>query len=261
MIRATLALLAVVALVSSAFADNHENSWRGVDLDKNFGMQFEVCSLQAGKSVADVAKLNARVKQAWSKMNINLSVIRLTPMYSHGMPGQSNVDYINLVMGDINEFGAAWDAWMVSDEATKLMADTAKVADCSFKFGQGINKMLNAAELDSTDNRLMTMNWCAPREGVYSRHLRAKHASWLVDNGDDLDIAAWNIFMPRLGAGSRHGKFMHLVSYTSASKLMANQDWLANGGGGAAMRDYENSYATCEGESAWVAEYIVKSAG
>jgi len=261
MIRTALTLLAVFALVPCAFADNHENSWRGVDLDKNFGMQFEVCSLQAGKSIADVAKLDARLKQAWSKMNINLSMIRLTPMFSHGMPGQSNVDYIDLVMGDINGFGAAWDAWMVSDEAAKLMADAAKLGDCRFKFGQGVNIMLNAAELDSTDNRLMTMNWCGPKEGVSYEQLKAKHGSWLADNGDDLDLAAWNIFAPRLGAGSRQGKFMHLVSYTSASKLMANQDWLANGGGAAAMRDYENSYASCEGESAWIAEYIIKPAG
>ena len=29
--------------------DDHDNSWRGVDLDRWFGVQFEVCKLRPGR--------------------------------------------------------------------------------------------------------------------------------------------------------------------------------------------------------------------
>jgi hypothetical protein len=44
------------------------------------------------------------------------------------------------------------------------------------------------------------------------------------------------------------------------AKLMANENWIANGGGAAAVSDYLSSYASCDGEDTWVAEYIIKSA-
>ena len=146
-------------------------------------------------------------------------------------------------------------------EGPKLLDDLSKVADCRFKFGQGINKMIDTAALDSTDNRIMTMNWCAPKDGVSYEQLRAKHDSWLAASGDSFTAAAWNIIDPRQGAGTRQGKFMHMVSFTSASALMANENWIANGGGWKGIQDYLTSYADCEGESAWTAEYLVKASG
>ena len=84
--------------------------------------------------------------------------------------------------------------------------------------------MIDTVALDSTDNRIMTMNWCAPKDGVSYEQLRAKHDSWLEASGDSFTAAAWNIIDPRQGAGTRQGKFMHMVSFTSASALMANEN-------------------------------------
>jgi hypothetical protein len=252
-------LLILMASAVSSLAEDQGEVWRGVDLADNFGIQFEVCELRADKTVADVARLDSRLKAAWSKMGIDLSFLRLTPMYSHSMPGQPNVDYINVLMGGIDRFGAGWDAWMASSEGPKLMADAAKIADCRFKYGRGINKMADTKALDSTDNRIMTMNWCAPYKNVSYAQIKAKHDSWLAENNDSFTAAAWNIVSPRQGAGMRQGHFMHLVSFTSASALMQNENWIANGGGWRGIQDYETSYAQCEGESAWVAQYLVKS--
>jgi hypothetical protein len=256
-----LVLCALGFSTQGALADDGTNTWRGMNLDKNFGLQFEVCALKEGKSLADVVKMDPRLKKAWANMDINLSLLRLTPMFSHGLPGQPSADYIDLVMGDIDEFGSAWDKFMASAEGQEILADSGEFGDCRFKFARGTNKMMNAEELDSTDNRIMTMNWCAPKEGVSYEQLKAKHASWLSDNGDDQEVAAWNIVVPAQGAGERQGKFMHLVSYTSMAKLMANENWIANGGGSAAVNDYLSSYASCDGEDTWAAEYIIKASG
>ena len=255
-----IALLAL-GMFNQASADDHAQTWRGVNMAENFGVQFEVCALKPGKTLADVERLDARLKSIWAKLDIELSLLRLTPMYSATMPSQPTPEYMNLVMGNISALGAGWDAWLASTEGPKLLNDISKVADCRFKFGRGINKMIDTAALDSTDNRIMTMNWCAPKDGVSYEQLRAKHDSWLAASGDSFTAAAWNIVDPRQGAGTRQGKFMHLVSYTSASALMANENWIANGGGWKGMPDYLTSYADCEGESAWAAEYLVKASG
>jgi hypothetical protein len=39
--------------------------------------------------------MDPRLKKAWANMGIDLSLLRLTPMFSHGLPGQSSVDYID----------------------------------------------------------------------------------------------------------------------------------------------------------------------
>ena len=255
------ALLLIGLSANLAAADDNEKVWRGVNLADNFGVQFEVCELNKGKTIADVARLNARVKAAWSKLGIELSFLRLTPMFTHSMPGDAKVDYIDLVMGGIDKFGPAWDAWMASSEGPKIMADQAKVADCRLKYGRGINKMVDITALDSTDNRVMTMNWCAPKAGVSYSQIKAKHDSWLAESGDSFTAAAWNIVDPRQGAGARQGHFMHMVSFTSVSALMENENWIANGGGWVGIQDYLTSYAECEGESAWVADYVIKAGG
>lgn len=52
---------------------------------------------------------------------------------------------------------------------------------------------------------------------------------------------------------------MHMVSYENTAQLMANEEWIANGGGAAALRNYYDAYANCEGESVWSAEYIYRN--
>jgi len=42
---------------------------------------------------------------------------------------------------------------------------------------------------------------------------------------------------------------------------MANEEWIANEGGGAALGDYYSAYANCNGESIWNATYVHKHDG
>ncbi|MFZ8973679.1 MAG: hypothetical protein ACO2ZD_06250 [Pseudomonadales bacterium] len=51
---------------------------------------------------------------------------------------------------------------------------------------------------------------------------------------------------------------MPMVSYANAQQLMANENWIANGGG-RALSDYYSAYANCDGESVWQASYLYKN--
>ena len=99
--------IVLIAFSFSALADDHENSWRGVDLDQQFGIQFEVCSLLPGKSMTDMAKLDGDVRIQFDENTQGLSLMRLTPLFSPGMPGNSQVDFIDVTLGPITDFGSS----------------------------------------------------------------------------------------------------------------------------------------------------------
>jgi hypothetical protein len=261
MFQRLITCIALFSLAAIAQADNHNNAWRGVNLDQQFGIQFEVCKLKPGKTLDDMAKLNDEVRRLFDETGLALSLMRLTPMYSHGMPGEPAASYIDVTMGTIEAFGTGWDNWLASKDAVKLMAASDKIATCTFKFARAINRVAQIEALDSTDDRLISMNWCSKRDNVSWDQLKTKHDAWQAAYENDSSSMAWNVVLPRLGAGNAHGRFMHMVSYANAQQLMANENWVANGGGARALGDYYSAYAACDGESVWSASYLYKNEG
>ena len=142
MIKKILAAALVLAS-SAAIAEDHERSYNGLDLSQQLGIQFEVCTLKEGKSVEDLAKVDARIVKAFDSLGIELSFLRLTPLYSHATPGQASADYIDMVVGSITEFGSGWDKWSDYSDGEKILSDVADIADCDYKFLRGINKHMN----------------------------------------------------------------------------------------------------------------------
>ena len=110
--------LTVVPFVSG---DDHDNSWRGVDLDRWFGVQFEVCKLRPGKTMSDVLKLDNEARKQFAANTQGISLLRLTPMFSHAMPGDSAADYLNIVMGSIPDIGASWGSPFIVTHSAGLL--------------------------------------------------------------------------------------------------------------------------------------------
>ena len=88
-------LIAFLALgmFNHAFADDHSQTWRGVNMAENFGVQFRFVRWNPEKH-SDVERLDARMKEIWAKLDIDLSFLRLRPMYSATMP--SRVTHLRL---------------------------------------------------------------------------------------------------------------------------------------------------------------------
>ena len=119
--------------------------------------------------------------------------------------------------------------------------------------------MTKVDEMLSTDERVITLNWCTPKPGVSYQQLKAKHDSWLAANKDGFQAAAWSVIVPRQGAGNAQGRFAHMNVFTSLNQMFANEEWIANGGGRDGISDYYSSYADCDGDSSYTAEYIYKA--
>ncbi len=74
-------IIFALALTVAPFVsgDDHDNSWRGVDLDRWFGVQFEVCKLRPGKTMSDVLKLDNEARKQFAANTQGISLLRLTP--------------------------------------------------------------------------------------------------------------------------------------------------------------------------------------
>jgi len=256
-IRSTLAVVLLAFAGVNAFAQATGANYSDMDQSQNIGVQFEVCALNEGADLSDIAKLNRRVSAEFSELDINVSMIQLTPFYSRGMPTDARVDYINMIVAPIAEFGSAWDKWWVSPEANKIMNEAGKKADCHFKFAQGMPKHMDTDEILSTERPIISLEWCERRPGVSYGTLRNRHYNYIAGLGDDFPSTTWHILVPRLG-NSSVGRFAHMKTYTSAASLMANEERYAGPNGFEDYNDYHDSYVDCDGRSVWNGTYFHK---
>jgi len=229
-----------------------------MDLSKRFGIQFEVCTLRDGKSMASVDRLNAKIASVFTEINAQGSVLRMTPFFSHGTPANPGSDFIDLLVGPMDELGVIWTDFLASDGGPKVYGEFQSAAKCHNKLAFGVPKLTKVDEMMSTDDRIITLNWCTPKEGVSMAQLRAKHASWLAANKDSFKAASWSVLVPRQGAGAFHGSYAHMNVFTSLEQMFANEEWIANGGGNEGLSDYYSAYADCGGDVSYTAEYIYK---
>lgn len=257
MIKLGLTLVSLL-LASTSYGAHHEGTYRGMDLNKRFGIQFEICTLREGKSMASVNRVNAKIAGVMTEINAKGSVLRLTPFYSHGTPSNPSADFLDMVVAPMDELGTIWTDFLAADAGPKTYSDFQSQAKCHNKLAFGVPKLTKVDEMMSTDERVITLNWCTPKEGVSMAQMKAKHASWLAANKDSFKAAAWSVLIPRQGAGTAQGRFAHMNVFTSLKQMFANEEWIANSGGNEGISDYYSSYADCDGDSSYTAEYIYK---
>ena len=257
--RITLMICVGLSILASSFASGQDETYRGMDLDKRFGIQFEVCTLREGKTLAQVEQLNSKFNQILTEIESNGTGLRLTPFYSHGTPQNPSADFIDIFVGPIEEFGNTWTAFMASNDGPKVYQQFQKLAKCHNRFAFGTPKMTDVQQMLSTNERVITFNWCSAKEGVTQNQLRAKHDAWLAANKGSFQAAAWSIIEPQQGAGLYHGRFAHMNVFTSLNQMFANEEWIANGGGLAGIDDYYSAYASCDGNSSYVGTDIYRA--
>ena len=250
-------LLLLVA--ATGFAGHHEETYRGMDLSKRFGVQFEICTLASKQKLSAVARLNPRFEKVLTEIDAKTSVLRLTPFYSHGDPQNATADFIDMLIGPMQEIGNTWTNFLSTESGPKIYDDFQSLAKCHNKLAVGTSKMIDLEALNATDDRILTFNWCTPKAGVSYQQLKAKHDSWLATNKEAFKASGWSILSLRQGAGSYQGRFVHMNAFTSLNQMFDHEEWIANGGGREGISDYYSSYADCDGESSYTAEDIYKS--
>ena len=107
--------MSIVVLVSFLAyyggADNHASSYAGMDLGDRVGLQYEVCQLREGKTLADANALTEQAGREFERLGMDLGIIMLNPMFDHGDANNLSADYVIMVFGSIPAFGSGWDLW------------------------------------------------------------------------------------------------------------------------------------------------------
>ena len=62
-------------------ADDHASSYAGMDLSARVGLQYEVCQLREGKTLADANALTEQAGREFERLGMDLGIIMLNPMF------------------------------------------------------------------------------------------------------------------------------------------------------------------------------------
>jgi hypothetical protein len=240
-----------LSMASGAFADHHETSYAGMNLEEGNALQMQLCKLKPRKTMADYDRLfNAYIK--WSKdNNAETFALRATPVFGGADAGAAtDYEWIDMLASSFETSGNGWEKWLNTPSGQKLNAQWQTIADCRVSLNTIFLKHVDRPAL-SGDTRVMTFNWCTRKEGVSTDQLLAKHNAMLASRADDSPVAAWSIVYPGLGQRNAPGDFAHVLSFKGMGAALAFQDGMANAQGWRQRQDYTASYAKCTGENAY----------
>ncbi len=242
-------LTAVFALILSindyARADGHESDENNV-----FNIQVQLCKLNENTTMKQYdAMVNDYFK--WSKKNdVEVIFTRQTALYQHDSWNNSGYDFLEILASSHQLSGKSWDLWLGTNEGQKLNERWQKLATCNVKMGAAVPVFVNENEDITKDkDRIVSWNWCSLNEGVTYEALSEEHtrrAKLLAEN--PLGIGAWMNLFPRVGSAEAPGDFAHIVWFPNIEASQEYQQNLSNGGW-KGYRDYNENYATCNGDA------------
>ena len=97
-------------------------------------------------------------------------------------------------------------------------------------------------------------------EGVSWDQLRAKHDQIEASFPEGVENIVWAIMSPNVGAADAPGEFAHINVFPDMNAFMARQKWLSHEEGWKVRDDYTSSYASCNGDSAFIEQVLHRPA-
>lgn len=248
-----LILSYVIAFFGSALmADNHELIG-GLNPSEPFALNISLCNLKPGKTMNQVDKFVGDYIDWSKKNNVETTLIRSTPFYTHRNDGSDpTYEFTNFEAADYETMGRNWDTWMSEKSELKLVKTWEETVQCDHKFATVYPQWTDVEQLNIDKSRITLWNWCTAKPGVSVEQLQDRHASAVNPQTDSI---GWFIVVPRIGGANAPGTFAHVMVYPDVSSVMSYQKRLTDGGW-ERMRDYYASYADCSGHSATMEEVL-----
>ena len=246
LIRA-LFVIYLALTATQARADHHES--QAAALPENSFAAINLCHLNEGKTMSDVARLNEKWF-AWTKSeNMEPFSLLLTPFVTASSRANPGYDFIEIITNDYETGGRLWQAALRSKKGLALDEEWREITTCYTRINHLVFKYMDQAALSSTDERIVTFNRCEIREGVTGDQMRAVHQRGLDRRSEQSTNIFWGLLLP--AAGGPRGEFRHMMTYPDFPAYTAS---LSNSLAGSAFRrEYNTHYAQCDGPSVWVA--------
>ena len=244
-----LSFVASLILISSnlAFADAHEGGQpKAGDV---INMQVNLCNLNDGFTIEDYNKMN-REYFKWSKTNdVEVTFVRQAPVFTHNSPNNPDqYEFMDLLFTDYETSGRAWDKWLGTKSGQKLNSKWQEIATCDVKFMAMYLWHVDAEVIDNDDERVVAWDYCTPLENTTPDQMNDFHAK-LAENWD-FKQSAWAVAFPTAGLGQVEG-FFHVNAYKDFETYQSHQKALYAEGGWRTYYDYQNTIASCSGDSVY----------
>jgi hypothetical protein len=211
-------------------------------------LQIQLCNLNDGVTMKEYDAMISEYFE-WAKENdVETYFARQTALYPHNSFIDAGYDFVELLNTSHVNSGKGWDKWLGTKSGQKLNEKWQKLANCKVKMAAIVPNFLNEKVLSEDKDRIVSWNWCSLNDGVSYEDLLEEHskrASSLEENSRGL--IAWANVYPRIGMSEAPGDFAHLALFPNIEAAQVYQQDQSDGGW-KSYRDYNQNFASCEGD-------------
>tara|TARA_B110000858_G_scaffold21147_1_gene21359 strand:- start:1462 stop:2229 length:768 start_codon:yes stop_codon:yes gene_type:complete len=211
-------------------------------------LQIQLCNLNDGVTMKEYDAMISEYFE-WAKENdVETYFARQTALYPHNSFIDAGYDFVELLNTSHVNSGKGWDKWLGTKSGQKLNEKWQKLANCKVKMAAIVPNFLNEKALSEDKDRIVSWNWCSLNDGVSYEDLLEEHskrASSLEENSRGL--IAWANVYPRIGMSEAPGDFAHLALFPNIEAAQVYQQDQSDGGW-KSYRDYNQNFASCEGD-------------
>ena len=211
-----------------------------VDPVRSVSAKVYACTLNAGKTMADVNAVQPIWINAAEEGAHNGFTIKLTPRYGNIPYDVIWIDY--LPIDQLAQSSEWWD-----DNAQDVRAALDEVVTCQASLNT--NNLRYANDAFSEDGTgFFYWDWCTRLDGVTNAAVAARRDEFFQGLSETGPRGAWSVMYPYFGMrdGNRLGEFAHTVMLPDWMALTAIHEYWATGGWQEAV-DFEENVAQCTG--------------
>jgi len=216
-----------------------------VDPVRPVAVETYLCTLNPGKTMADVDAVNATWSAAVAEGPYNGFSIQLTPRYSNVPYDVLFFDYFAL--DQLAEYQEWYD-----NNGQDTNAAFREVVSCQTSLNGSYQAYVSEAILQDDNQAFVSLNWCTIRDGVSAEALAAERNAFAHRLNDANVRAAYSVMFPNFGVrtGNRLGDFAQVMVYPDWTALASSHQYWATGGW-RARSEYQRKFAQCTGSNVY----------
>ncbi len=212
-----------------------------IDPVRSVSVQTHLCTLNAGKTMADLNDAQQGWRAAVEAGAYNGLSLQLTPRYVSG----PTLDVIWLDYLPYDQLAQSSEWW--DDNAQDFTAAILEVVSCRVSLNTNNLRYFNDA-IPEDGTGFFLWDWCTRLDGVTNAAVAARQDEFFQGLSEAGPRGAWSLMFPYFGmrAEDRLGEFAHTIMLPDWTALTAvHENWAMGGWRGRVA--FEDNFAQCTG--------------
>ena len=216
-----------------------------VDPVRPVAVETYLCTLNTGKTMADVDAVNAIWLAAVAEGPYNGFAVQLTPRY-----GNVPYDVIFFEYHALDQVAESQE-WY-DDNGQDTNAAFLEAVSCQTSLNGSYLTYVSEAILQDDDQGFVSLNWCTIGDGVSPEALAAERNAFAQRLNDANVRTAYSVMFPNFGTRTENslGDFAQVMVYPDWTALASSHQFWASGGW-RARAEYQRKFAQCTGPNVY----------